>query len=339
MKTIFKILFFGIILFPEFIFGQSDSTKNDNDTAAYKFIMDYDVPESPAFAILGLNPTDVMRGSSAKPAAINLINRFADGGKLENGIALDFNPYFLLGGRLKSVQQYNESYGMRFLANSQMSFATTNSVELPGSMLYGLGMRFTFFDQRDILSDDNLGNGIDKIYAPALGDHGNVGDDETPTTFTLPKNKKDRLDSLYKAEREAMTKKNGFSASGGFASSGIVRSSILASDSIHVQHYMGWIGLQYSFGNYFSAMANAQGFYSFNKFPANKAGIGLRANGEKVNGMLEVVWGTNSLPIYGGNIEIKLFKEVRYVFTLSTNNTNGKYAVQVKSSLKWNPGN
>lgn len=307
-----------------------------SDTAAYKFVLDYDVPESPAFTVLDLSPSNVLRGSAAKPAAINLINQFAAGGKLENGVALDFNPYFLLGGRMKSLNAYRQDYWLRFAANTQFSFATTNSVDEPGSMLYGTGLRFTFLDQHDILFDQELGPAIDRFLAPSQT--GTVGGSETPTTVSLGGSAKDSIDAVYKRVTDRVMKKSGWGISAGFASSGIVHNSILKGDSIHVQRYMTWVGVQYHFGNYFTVLGNVQGRYTFDHAPDNRAGIGIRGGTSKVNLILETVWASNSRPVYGGNVEVKLFGGLKYIFSLSTVSAGDAYAVRVKSSLRWNPG-
>src|SRR5438552_7358106 len=71
-----------------------------------KFATDFDVPESPGFAALGVTPSKVLRGSAAKPVVTSLLGQVTSGGKLKAGVAVDIAPYFLYGGKVNNVEAY-----------------------------------------------------------------------------------------------------------------------------------------------------------------------------------------------------------------------------------------
>jgi hypothetical protein len=65
---------------------------------AYKYILDYEVPASPAFTVLDATSQQVTRGGAVKPLVLSSLTNFLQTGKLDPGIAIDFSPYILLGG-------------------------------------------------------------------------------------------------------------------------------------------------------------------------------------------------------------------------------------------------
>ena len=152
---------------------------SQNDEA-FKYKLDYNIPESPAFSVLDANPTTVLRGNAAQEVVINLATNFISGNEVSPGLALDFNPVFAFGGRLKSINDYRNNYLKRLLANTQLSLATIASDNFPEDVLISGGLRMTLFDTKDVLFDDKLTGAIDNaltanITVPAMGQPANTG--------------------------------------------------------------------------------------------------------------------------------------------------------------------
>jgi len=70
---------------------------------------DFLVPTSPAFAVLGVTPEQVIRPDTPKAFGTALLNGVDPNGNLQSGIAIDFSPYYLFAGRYLTLQKYRSS--------------------------------------------------------------------------------------------------------------------------------------------------------------------------------------------------------------------------------------
>ncbi|MFT4534006.1 MAG: hypothetical protein ACJA1A_002499 [Saprospiraceae bacterium] len=223
------------------VYGQLGSAE---DMPAFIYKLDYNVPESPAFSVLGANPTSVMRGSASQEVVVNLASEFLSGDKADSGVGFDFNPYFVFGGRLKSVSEYRESALKRILANTQLSFGTVNDKTFPNDLLMASGLRVTLFDTKDPLYDKTLGQEIDKI----LGD-ANSGD-VTTEDFSDEESKIIELDftPAYAASKKKYKNTAGGSMSIGAAIATRAKGQALVVDSLTSDKSQVWLSGQYDFG-------------------------------------------------------------------------------------------
>jgi len=110
-------------------------------------------------------------------------------GNFQTGIALDFVPYLTFFGNQTSLFDYRNSRVERFLARTQLSFATTKgaSTEDKAARL-ALGVRLTLFDK----GDPRLDTVLDKCYEKALDDP-RLEDFEQPPGPEAPEVKAARL--------------------------------------------------------------------------------------------------------------------------------------------------
>jgi hypothetical protein len=123
--------------------------------------IDLSVPESPAFAVLGLSPQTVIRPATPRELATTLLNGIDDRGNFHSGMAIDTSPYLLFAGPLLTINKYRASRMVRFLANTQFSFATTKGAsDDDKSMRMALGVHLTLFDK----GDPRLDRDIDACY-------------------------------------------------------------------------------------------------------------------------------------------------------------------------------
>jgi hypothetical protein len=129
--------------------------------------VDLMVPESPAFTVLGVNPETVTRPTTAREFATSLLNGVDQRGNFQSGVAFDFAPYLTFFGEQTSLFSYRHSAMERFLARTQLSFATTKGVtEEDKSARLGLGLRLTLWDK----GDPRLDTVLDGCYTDALND-------------------------------------------------------------------------------------------------------------------------------------------------------------------------
>ena len=127
--------------------------------------LDLSVPESPAFKALGVTPQEVIRPSSPKDLAGQLLNGVDAHGNLQTGFALDANAYMLVFGNDLSLQQYRRDRVnlARLLARTEESLATTKgSSDDDESVRLAAGFRITPWDEGDPRLDTALTDCIRK---------------------------------------------------------------------------------------------------------------------------------------------------------------------------------
>lgn len=140
---------------------------------------DLAVPESPAFTVLGVTPQTVSHPTIPREFATSLLNGVDERGNFQTGLALDFVPYLTFFGKDTSLFSYAHHRMERFLARTQVSFATTKGVtDDDKSTRLALGLRMTIFDKGDPRVDDNL----ETCYTNAL----NHPDFQTEEFVLLP---------------------------------------------------------------------------------------------------------------------------------------------------------
>lgn len=308
--------------------------------AAREYILDYNVPESPAFSILDLNPNEVMRGASAKPVVVNIVNQFASKGSIDNGIAIDFNPYFLLGGQFKGVDEYRNSYVKRLLINTQFSLASLEETDSDNTIL-AHGIRVTLLDDKDLLRNKELSQSVDAILKPTVVSPGETTNGQVQILESA------KLAKAYEDLKAEYGKTSGSSFSLGYAGKSVVQSSILDGDSINLTSNQFWGAGSFTMkgGFDFNVMAVSRMFKDMdNEF---KAGASLRYNWDKASFTAEYVFSDNEpngeKNSLSGIVSIKLIDQISYLLTFGKTKVEAageeSNKLVLKSSLKWNIGN
>lgn len=122
--------------------------------------VDFSIPESPGFTILGLTPQEVTRPATPREFATTIINSFDRNGNFQSGIAIDTAPFQLLYPNT-NYKNYNEKslkgFFTRLAWRTQFSLATAKgTTENDKSARLGTGLNMTFFDLGDPSTDDEL---------------------------------------------------------------------------------------------------------------------------------------------------------------------------------------
>ena len=134
------------------------------------FDIDLAVPDTPAFAILGLSPDNIVRPTTPKELALGLLNGSDRNGTLQTGIAIDTVPYLLFTGDALSLAAYRDSIPTRLLANTQLSLATAKASDDSEAVRLAVGLRVTPWN----LGDPRMGevtevNGVVDTKTSLLG--------------------------------------------------------------------------------------------------------------------------------------------------------------------------
>jgi hypothetical protein len=129
--------------------------------------LDLAVPDSPAFAILGLSPENVVRPATPRDLATTLLNGVDRRGNLQSGIAVDFAPLFLFAGNHLTFNDYKTKKPTQIWGRTQLSFATAKGTgEGDKSLRASLGIRSTLWDKGDPRLDETLVKCLDDIEVP-----------------------------------------------------------------------------------------------------------------------------------------------------------------------------
>ena len=147
--------------------------------------LDLAVPQSPAFAILGVTPDNVIRPNSPRELALSLVNGVGKNGAFQGGIAIDTVPYLLFLGQTKSLYDYQRSYPVRLLSRTEFSFATSKGAQdKDPSLKLALGLHITLFDRGDPRLDEEFIQGLAKAFSKLQSSDDNFIDPTNPTLIS-----------------------------------------------------------------------------------------------------------------------------------------------------------
>jgi len=131
-----------------------------NNVTADTTNVDLSVPESPAFTVLGLTPSTVVRPASPRAFASSFLSGLDQNGNFQSGLAIDTAPFMLFNGENITIRDYNEQYLTRLLSRTQFSFATSKGASSEDtSTRLAMGLNLTLWDRGD-----------PRIYHPERGD-------------------------------------------------------------------------------------------------------------------------------------------------------------------------
>ena len=316
-----KILSLLLVFISSFSFGQRNAA---DTTEAYKFILDYAVPSSPAFTALDAAPHQVTRGSAAKPLVFNAFTNFLQTGRLDPGIALDFSPYILLGGGFQNLEEYRNNNLRRALANSMISVAALKNSKDTSNTDIGVGVRVTFFDDHDLFANSTTAKSITNNIGNALANAANaqtviggVPDDEIGTDGNPTGTVAVDLDRFYTDAFNSIRKVPGFALSVGFGFRTTVKSSVLVSDSMVSKQSKLWVSAtRYTAGG-FDIFGILQGTFSDTANSKWIAGLAAGSKNRRSNLGAELVYDLSAKEWnYGANFEIRILKQFTYVVSL-----------------------
>jgi len=142
MKKI--LFFFSIVLYAGNLFSQEDGIKAGWGN------LDYSVPESPAFNLLGNNPDNIIKPTSVRNIAFNIGNYYlTNGTTIPKNLAVEISPLLL-----NSKASLNDYEKYKFLYRMRLSIGT--NVPNNGGYEIAEGIRFTIIDKTDLRCNDDF---------------------------------------------------------------------------------------------------------------------------------------------------------------------------------------
>jgi hypothetical protein len=107
------------------------------------------VPESPAFAFLGISPTKITRPGAVRDFAVAVLTGINEEGNVQQGVALETTPWGLIPGMSISLDDYQRSWLKYVLANAQLSVGTARAAGDSAPTDLAVGLRLTLWDEGD----------------------------------------------------------------------------------------------------------------------------------------------------------------------------------------------
>ncbi len=159
-----KRLVFTLVAFALFVIKSISQGTSDNATLAKYYRLDFAVPDQPAFKILGINPSDILRPSTVTDLSV-VTSNFIKGKSivLPQSFALEVAPILLAKSNSITLDEYEKKkiwHSLRLSLGSQtISDDTTTNNKL------ALGARITLIDNGDQKSDRNFINEVIKLTA------------------------------------------------------------------------------------------------------------------------------------------------------------------------------
>jgi hypothetical protein len=326
--------------------AQAGKSVTSSSTSAseplYKFSTDYDVPESPGFATLGVTPSKVLRGSAAKPVVTSLLGQVTSHGRLKGGVAIDVTPYFLYGGKVNDAEAYRANTVRRTLANTQLSFATVQDPLDTGSVSFGVGLRMVFVDAHDVLMHPGLLKRVDaaltscSVVRPVTADEASA-----PGSGVGQQHVCAGLADSVQSAKDAALLFSGWSAAAGAGVGGLLHSSVVSSDSLGDRRARVWLSGGYSWGMHQEVLMMAQLQDSATVDWSARVGFGARAKFTAAEFGLELSYDGRSREFQpGGAGEWRVVPGVWLVGALTTEavTTNGVTVpkFRLRTALRWN---
>jgi hypothetical protein len=108
-------------------------------------------PENPAFALLGVSASDIVRPQSLQSLALGLLNGLDQRGNFQSGVAMEFSPTSLLFGKQLTLRNYQKHYYglLGQLARTRTSIAIANGSAKDKAARASFGLTWTPFDGSD----------------------------------------------------------------------------------------------------------------------------------------------------------------------------------------------
>jgi hypothetical protein len=305
--------------------------------------LDYDVPESPAFVILGINPSKVYGTGSTKPLMVSLANTLLTGEKLGSGYALDFAPFqSLIDTRIRSIAQYRNS-ALAWLSKLKLSAGTLSPNGDTNRLRIAAGARWVLYDDHDPIYDDTLVRavGIDlanATSAPSFNSLDSIGNSTIPSIIRV------NVPSLaveYAKARERIASHSGFGLAIGF---GIADDYRYDSGYTSFANSAAWLSLSlyrplpdYPLDILGTAQMHAMPDSNF-----VTAGIALRGSSDLMMINAEAIYSSLTKSIGGAaTLELKLITGVRAILGADLTRIEGsdRYRFHTTGSFKYDLAN
>ena len=303
----------------------------------YRFVLDLEVPESPALVTLGLAPTHALAATAPKPFGMSVAAEWDKAGRSFPAAAFEFSPYLLVGGGRRTLQRYrsNSIQGRlgRVGTKTVVSLGVADDPAQTGAMRVALGVRATLHDPHDPI---NNADGLPEMVSALLPDNVSARASDI-------RGYSDAVDwSLTDAAR-AMRARPRWIVSMGYGVVGSVRDQTLERGNIDSTSHTLWLAWQRTLDENFDLLFTGQALRIFNSGTDFRIASGLRRKAAAVDLLGDLYYDTLDRGLHGGMaFSVHLARGIRAVLSLGSEpEADGAGSVRklrVRSLFCWSSG-
>jgi hypothetical protein len=314
--------------------GPAVAQAPDDRINVYRYILDTDVPEPAALVAMDRAPAHVLRASAPKPVAASVGTAHDSGGAATTLAALEFSPYWLLGGGIRSLRSYRSmsAWGRirRVITKTTMSLGAAWDPADPKAPQVALALRATFHDPHDPIPP--VGGLVERVReALARGesdpaDEADVGDAGVD------------LRPLYRASRREMRARCCLQIAGGWGLAGRLGGAAFAGDSLAGVRHTLFVTTQYTFARRFDLLTTVQAWNGFDENTQLRVGAAIMRKTTAVDLTAEIYFDSADDRLHPGAwIEGQLLPRMRAAaaFTTETDAAGGPTKLRVRTLLRW----
>ncbi|HET9983221.1 MAG TPA: hypothetical protein VFQ38_06530 [Longimicrobiales bacterium] len=299
-----------------------------------RFILDLDVPESPALVALGRAGVRVLRGSAPKPVSAGFGVGAADGAPGSAAGALDVSPAYLFGGGVRSLPSYRsnslEGRVKRVLTKTILSVAAAREGGGAGATRWALGVRSTFHDPHDPVLNSDLPEEAAGLGAP----------ERAAAAGAAPAARGGDLSALFAASRREMRGRCCVQVSAGWGMSAAPSADAAGGDGGGAPRHTLWVAAQFTLGPRLDVLTTAEGRDAFRPEAYGRVGAALQRKGSAADVRAELLYDGGARRVSpGAAAELRLLPRTAALLAVSSSprprGGAGGSALRLDALLRW----
>lgn len=282
----------------------------------YRYVLDIEVPESPALVALDLAPTHAFRATSPKPIGADLLVELDEDGEALPVVAVQVSPYFLAGGGIRPLEAWRSGSLagrlMRVLAKSVISVGGARDPLGTGGLRTAVALRSTLHDTHDPIGNTRLPERMQAALARLEGG-------APPLRVEDVEGRSAEIRGLLADAGRRMRARRDWLLSAGMGVAGTLRSGAIEEDSIGSVDWTLWVNWQYTLGERFDFLTTARALRLFDSERDLRVAAGLQRKTRAADFLAEVFFDTTDDRVHGGlAAEAHLARRLGAVVSLST---------------------
>jgi hypothetical protein len=303
----------------------------------YRFVLDLEVPESPALVALGLVTSQALAATAPKPLGMSVAAQWHAAGRSFPAAAFELSPYFLVGGGRRTLERYrsNSVRGRlgRIGGRTVVSLGVAGDPVHTGAVRIALGLRATLHDPHDPI---NNAGGLPELVSTLLP--GNVSVHASDI-----RGHSDAVDRSLTEAARAMRARPRWIVSMGYGVAGSVHDGTLERGKIDSGGHTLWLAWQRTLDDSFDLLFTSQALRMFSPGADFRIASALRRKTAAADVLADVYYDTQDRGLHGGMaFSIHLARGIRTVLSLGTEPETDDRGVarklRVRSLLRWSYG-
>lgn len=303
----------------------------------YRFVLDIEVPESPALVALGLAPTHALSATAPKPFGLSVAGDWDTVGRSVPAAAFEFSPYLLVGGGRRTLERYrlNSVRGrlQRVGTKTVVSLGVADDPAHAGAMRVALAVRATLHDPHDPI---NNANDLPERVAALLPD------DVSPRETDI-RGYSDAVDRSLTDAARVMRARPRWIVSAGYGVAGTVRDQTLKRGNIGSADHTLWLTWHRTLDENFDFLLTGQAVDRSRTATDFRIAMGLRRKVAAVDLLGDVYYDSLDESVHGGlAFEVRLARGIRAVLSLSSESDADRpqavRKLRARSLFRWSSG-